>query len=120
MYQWFLTLTDLEIAGTLESAALKQGVKRTLRRTPRGCRTLRAELSLHQGAYVDRYGDHGAWPQLGTIIDWAYFHHMWRELIDKEEGDQAAVAQAVQALAPGRSLLTLNEIRAMSGFRQVD
>jgi len=45
---------------------------------------------------------------------------MWRELIDNEEGDQAAVAQAVEALAPDRSLLTVNEIRAMSGFRQVD
>ena len=111
MYGWFETLANLESGGKLERAQLPEGILKTLRGVPWAHRAIQKELSEQERAYFDRYGDHGGWAQLRMIIDWTFFLHMW-QLLDQKAAVPREVVRALSALAPGRSLLTLSEIRA--------
>jgi hypothetical protein len=48
------------------------------------------------------------------IIDWTFFVHMW-QLLEQEAAAPRDVVRALLALAPGRSLSTLSEIRTPQG-----
>jgi hypothetical protein len=114
MYQWFETLTKLETAGHLRRASLPERVVKTLRGVPWAYKAIQKELGKEEGAYFNRHGDHGGWTQLKMIIDWTFFVHMW-QLLEQEAAAPRDVVRALLALAPGRSLSTLSEIRAPQG-----
>ena len=114
MYRWFETLTKLEAAGLLERVALADAVQKTLRAMPWAHKGMQKELQDHEGPYFDRHGDRGGWSQLKMIIDWTLFIRTW-QLLDQNLADQREVVRALAVIAPDRSLLTLIEIRALSG-----
>jgi hypothetical protein len=111
MYLWFVTLVHLEAEGSLKRAALPERVQQTLRGVPWAYKAIQKELEETEGAYVDRHGDRGGWTQLKMIIEWTFFLHMW-QLLGEKEAKPHDVVRAISGLAPGRSLLTLDEIRA--------
>jgi hypothetical protein len=112
MYRWFETLTKLETGGDLKGAALPEGVLKTLRGVPRACDAIQKELEKHERAYFNRHGDRGGWSQLKMISDWTFFLHIW-QLLDQKAAKPPEVIRALSALAPGRPLPTLTEIRAL-------
>jgi len=114
MYGWFETLTKLESSGELKRAKLPEGVLKTLRGVPWALQAIQKELQEHEGAYFDRYGDHGGWTQLKMIIEWTFFLHMW-QLLEQKAAKPREVVRALSVLEPARQLSTLPEIRALAG-----